>query len=48
MGFTVNGVHYPKLYEHDQTPQLKCLMTTLCDKTSASSDWVFTADRVIR
>lgn len=39
---------YPTLHIHDQTAQLKCLMTTLCDKTAIPSDWVFTADRVNR
>lgn len=48
MGYSVQGVHYPHLHVHEQTAQLKCLMTTLCDKNSQPSDWVFTADRVNR
>ncbi|CDF38315.1 unnamed protein product [Chondrus crispus] len=48
MGHTVNGTTYPQLYVHAQTAQLRCLMTTLCDKHSQRGDWVFTADRVNR
>lgn len=48
MGYSLQGVHYPRLHVHEQTAQLKCLMTTLCDKNSQPSDWVFTADRVNR
>lgn len=48
MGYTINGESYPQLHVHAQTAQLRCLMTTLCDKNSQPSDWVFTADRVNR
>lgn len=48
MSNSVNGVTYPQLHIHEQTAQLRCLMTTLCDKTARPSDWVFTADRVNR
>lgn len=39
---------WPQLKVHDQTAQLRCLMTTLCDREAHPSDWVFTADRVSR
>lgn len=39
---------WPQLKVHEQTAQLRCLMTTLCDKESHSSEWVFMADRIIR
>ncbi|CAN8069522.1 unnamed protein product [Agarophyton chilense] len=48
MGFDVDGQHWPQLHVHQQTAQLRCLMTTLCDSNCAPSDWVFTADRVNR
>eukprot|EP00177_Eucheuma_denticulatum_P002703 GFKZ01004859.1.p1 GENE.GFKZ01004859.1~~GFKZ01004859.1.p1 ORF type:complete len:227 (-),score=21.86 GFKZ01004859.1:1069-1749(-) len=48
MGYTVEGVRFDRLHVHEQTAQLRCLMTTLCDKDSQPSDWVFTADRVNR
>lgn len=48
MGFEVNGTLWPQLFVHEQTAQLRCLMTTLCDKNAHPSEWVFTADRVSR
>lgn len=48
MGYTINAQSYSQLHVHPQTAQLRCLMTTLCDKDSQPSDWVFTADRVNR
>lgn len=44
----VDGTAYPQVHVHAQTAQLRCLMTTLCDKHSPRGDWVFTADRVNR
>lgn len=37
-----------QLHLHEQSRQLRCLMTTLCDRDSSQSDWVFVADRVNR
>lgn len=48
MGHVVNGTKYAQLHVHEQTAQLRCLMTTLYDKQCTPGDWVFTADRVSR
>lgn len=48
MGFEVDGVHFPQLHRHEQTAQLRCLLTTLYDKNAHPSEWVFTANRVSR
>jgi len=49
MGYELTtGVTLPQVHLHEQTAQLRCLMTTLCDKDSPASDWVFVADRVNR
>lgn len=48
MGNDINGKHYPQLFVHEQTAQLKCLLTTLYDREAQPSEWVFTADRVSR
>lgn len=48
MGHEVNGTVWPQLFVHEQTAQLRCLMTTLCDKDAHPSEWVFTADRASR
>lgn len=48
MGFELDGKLWSQLFVHEQTTQLRCLMTTLCDKNAHRSEWVFTADRVCR
>lgn len=48
MGYVIDGKHWPQVYVHEQTAQLRCLMTTLYDKDAQPSEWVFTADRVSR
>lgn len=48
MAHHLAAAQWPQLHVHEQTAQLRCLMTTLCDKNCQPSDWVFTADRVNR
>lgn len=39
---------FPQLHLHEQTAQLRCLMTTISSASTPRSDWVFYADRVNR
>lgn len=39
---------WQQLHVHEQTAQLRCLMTTISSRDTSRSDWVFYADRVNR